>query len=93
MIDPLKKAVDATPTAQMRRVTVPQSRRKVQNVQTLVGVLLALGGIAVVKWAGLSWHFSAFAVLIGLRVASKELLLDTVKIIKDLAGSLLGKRE
>lgn len=93
MIDPLKKAVDATPTAQLRRVMIPHARRKTQAVQTLVGALIALGGIAVVKWAGLSWHFSAFAVLIGLRIASKELLLDLIKIVKDLVSSLGGKRD
>lgn len=91
MIDPLKKAVESTPTAQLRRVTIPSHRRKTQAIQTLIGALIAVGGIAIVKWAQLSWHFSAFAVLIGLRVASKELLLDLIKIAKDLVS--FGRKE
>jgi hypothetical protein len=79
----VKDAVASTPTAQMRRVTIPPHRRAAQVRQTVLGIGVGIAGMLVVKWFGLSNGWYVAAALVGVRVASREFLLDCLKIAKE----------
>lgn len=91
MTNPLK-AVASTPTAQLRRVTIPKHRRVIQVQQTVSGVVVGALCMALVYvlHAPMVWYLVSF--LFGLRIASKELLLDCLKIARESIG-LFGGRE
>jgi len=75
-----------TPTAQLRRVTIPLHRRKAQALQTVCGVGFGVAGSLFVRYLGLSWHFTAMVWLVAARIVSKEFVKDTVKVVTELAG-------
>ena len=86
MTNPVKDALQGTPTAQLRRVTIPPHRRKAQAIQTLCGILFGVVGSIFTKYLGLSWHFTAMVWLVAGRIVSKEFVKDTLKILTELAG-------
>ena len=79
-------AIEQTKTAQLRRVTIPEGRRKMQAKQTAWGVVTGLGGMLVVKGFGLGEAWYVAVVLLGLRIASREFLLDCLKIAREVVG-------
>ena len=79
-------AIQQTKTAQVRRLTIPEGRRKQQAKQTFYGVVVGLSGMLVVKWFGLGEAWYVAAVLLGLRVASKEYMLAAINVFRELTG-------
>ena len=79
-------AIQSTPTAQLRRVTIPEARRRGQARQTLLGGGIAIGGMLFVHFLGLGEAWYAVALLLGLRVASREFLMDSITIAREVLG-------
>lgn len=79
----LKQSVAATPTAQMRRVTIPKHRRESQVRQTLWAVILwvPLTAFVYLLHAPLVWHLVVF--LFCLRIANRDLLVDCLKMARE----------
>ena len=73
-------------TLQQRRVTIPPHRRKAQVTQTVWGVLAAVAGLFLVRYFALTpatpWNIAA--VLLGARIASREFLIDCLRIARDI---------
>ncbi len=88
MIAPLKKVVESTKTAQLRRLEVPDRGRKVQAQQVKWAILFGVLGSLFCYALELSWHFTAMVWLLALRIASKRALKDIVKTVAELAGLL-----
>lgn len=82
----LVNVVEQTKTAQLRRLTIPEGRRKQQARQTFYGVVTGLAGMLVVKGFGLGQAWYVAAALLGLRIASREFLLDCLKIAREVVG-------
>lgn len=81
-----------TKTLQQRRVTIPEHRRRAQVIQTLCGILAGLGGFLVVQHFALGQGWYVAAALLGLRIASREFLLDCLKIAREWIGLLGGAK-
>lgn len=79
-------AIQATKTAQLRRVTIPEGRRKGQVRKTAWGVAVAVGGMLFVRALGLGEAWYAVALLLGLRLASREFLVDSINIAREVVG-------
>ena len=89
MTNPLKSVAN-TPTAQLRRVTIPKHRRESQVKQTVAGLIVGAGAMGLVYaiHAPMVWYLVAF--LFGLRIASRELLVDCLKMAKEFIGLFGG---
>lgn len=78
-------------TLEQRAATIPPHRRKAQAKQTLWGILAGTVGCGLVYAIGASQVWYLVAVLFGLRLASRELLMDCLKIARDLLTFQRGK--
>lgn len=79
----LTKAVAHTKTAQLRRVTIPPHRREAQVRQTLWGIVAGAVGCGIVWLVGAPMVWYLVALLFGLRIANRDLLLDCLKIARE----------
>lgn len=79
-----------TKTLQQRRVTIPEHRRRAQVVQTLCGIIAGLAGFFLVRYFALGEGWYVAAALLGLRIASREFLVDCLKIAREWVAVLTG---
>lgn len=80
-------------TLEQRKATIPPHRRKAQTRQTLAGVLVGGAGCLLVYAIGAPLVWYLVAVLFGLRLASRELLMDCLKIARDLLTFQRGSND
>ena len=86
LVRAVSTVIDKTQTAQLRRLEIPARGRRAQKRQLALAVVLWAGLSAYVYFLGapLVWHLVVF--LFCLRIASKRILLDCIKI----AGEILA---